>query len=674
MMTIFNRLLAPILFGSLCLSALSACSDAPTDVIPSPDEDVAEQRQTLAVPEDGLADAYALYKLQVARFGFDKVFTVGYAYHPGISTEKAPDANGFLPRGQARIRFAVRNAQGAITTPGQIDATLEEAPAGGSFDLWFVKNVAGSGRTVRPETGDLLRKVGSFNGVSPNGGKSLSVVVSASANADLDIFDFDQLVVTRAGQSPVASRVAVGARTLFEKRFYREQNLHTGLDPVPAAASLSSSVESNDPLVRRGAFLFSSETFGGNGRVCTTCHRLENNLTIDAAFIATLPANDPLFVAEFNPNLAGLENSAALRSRGVNLEHLDGFDGPGVLRSVQHTFSLSTTIGMEQANSGFPLAAPDHRLGWSGDGSPGRGTLNEFAFGAIIQHYPKDLARRPGIDFRIPTQEELDALEAFQLFSGRQKLVDGRALTLRDAGADHGRTLFLSGGSGGKCTNCHLDMGIIDNGTPPLPINFVLTTGVRSLTPDFPVDDGFLSPRPIDPETGIAPPLLGTGSFNVQPVIEAADSGPFFHNNQITTIEQAVKFYTTDAFRTAPHGFDIQLSPSEVDHIANFLRVMNAAENVRQVRKRVQFVRDNRTTGNADLLKVAIADTKDAIDDLSPKGLNPSAVQALQTTQLTLTIALANSDANRPAFMDNALVWLGLAKQDLFSGNPNDEF
>ena len=101
---------------------------------------------------------------------------------------------------------------------------------------------------------------------------------------------------------------------------------------------------------------------------------------------------------------------------------------------------------------------------------------------------------------------------------------------------------------------------------------------------------------------------------------------------------------------------------------------MNAAENVRQVRKRVQFVRDNRTSGNSDLLKVAIADTKDAIDDLAPKGLNPSAVHALRTIQLTLTIALANPDASRPAFMDNALVWLGLAKQDLFSGNPNDEF
>jgi hypothetical protein len=300
--------------------------------------------------------------------------------------------------------------------------------------------------------------------------------------------------------------------------------------------------------------------------------------------------------------------------------------------------------------------------------------LNEFAFGAIIQHFPKDLARRPGVDFRIPTQAELDALEAFQLFSGRQKLVDGTALKLRDAGAEVGRTLFLSGGSGGKCTNCHLDMGILDGGVPPLAINFVLTTGVRSLSPDLPLDDGYLAQRPIDPATGQVPPLLGDGSFNVQPVIEAADTGPFFHNNEITTIEQAVDFYTTDAFRTAPHGFDIVLSPTEVDQIGSFLRVMNAGENIRQVRKRSRFVRDNRSSGNSELLTVAIADTQDAIDDLAPKSLNPAAVHALNTVKLTLRTAQANPDANRPAFLDSALVWLDLARQDLFSQNPNGEF
>jgi cytochrome c peroxidase len=48
-----------------------------------------------------------------------------------------------------------------------------------------------------------------------------------------------------------------------------------------------------DPLVAKGRELFFKETFDGNGRTCGTCHRAEDNLTIDAAFIATLPSNDP---------------------------------------------------------------------------------------------------------------------------------------------------------------------------------------------------------------------------------------------------------------------------------------------------------------------------------------------------------------------------------------------
>jgi hypothetical protein len=114
---------------------------------------------------------------------------------------------------------------------------------------------------------------------------------------------------------------------------------------------------------------------------------------------------------------------------------------------------MQTLVGPENASAPFPNGPPDHRLGWSGDGAPGRGTLAEFAFGAIIQHFPRDLRRRPGADFRIPTQEELDALEAFQLFTGRQKHVNATALALRESQAQNGRQLFLKIGSGGKCAD-----------------------------------------------------------------------------------------------------------------------------------------------------------------------------------------------------------------------------
>src|SRR3989442_15209482 len=94
-------------------------------------------------------------------------------------------------------------------------------------------------------------------------------------------------------------------------------------------------------LIPRGRDLFFNETFAGNGRTCGTCHPAENNFTIDPAFIATLPKDNPLFVAEFNPNLReNFENPALMREFGLILENLDGFDdlkNKFVMRGVPHT-------------------------------------------------------------------------------------------------------------------------------------------------------------------------------------------------------------------------------------------------------------------------------------------------------------------------------------------------
>jgi cytochrome c peroxidase len=40
---------------------------------------------------------------------------------------------------------------------------------------------------------------------------------------------------------------------------------------------------------------------------------------------------------------------------------------------------------------------------------------------------------------------------------------------------------------------------------------------------------------------------FGNGTFNTPTLIEAADSGPFFHDNAIETIEEAVGFYNANA-------------------------------------------------------------------------------------------------------------------------------
>jgi hypothetical protein len=474
--------------------------------------------------------------------------------------------------------------------------------------------------------------------------------LTAALGADI-AFDLDLLVVTKGGKTPDQSVVAVGDRTLFEKRLFRFRQ-GKGLDPV--TGPLANNIETNDPLVARGAELFFNETFGGNGRTCGTCHRAEESLTISPDFIATLPESDPLFVPETNTALAKLENMQLLRSRALVLENLDGFDDPKhkfVMRSVQHTLSLNLTNGIGNAANFFGFGGPpDARLGWSGDGGPGRSTLHEFTFGAIMQHMTKTLARKPGVDFRIPTQEELDALEAFQLFTGRQAPTDFTSRFLTDPRGENGRNLFLQTG----CTFCHTDLqGFVDF------TNQNFDTGVANLTPDLAGDDGFGTP--------------GDHTFNPPPLADAADTPPFFHNNAMPTIEDAVSFYFSPTFQASPSSFFIfpqNMPSSDQADIAAFLRIVNAATNMAQVRKRVTYIQNVRSDGNTDILKIALADTNDAEVDLAAKDLNPDVQKQISKIQSLLRAAQADADANRPAQMKKIRKLLDAASAALFTTTP----
>ena len=144
-----------------------------------------------------------------------------------------------------------------------------------------------------------------------------------------------------------------------------------------------------DELIARGRDLFFNQTFEGNGRTCGSCHPASNNFAIDPAFIATLPGDDPLFVAEFNPALAeNFESPTLMREFGLILENQDGFDdleNNFNMRGVPHTLGLSVSIDSREGP----------RTGWSGDGAPGDGSLRSFATGAVIQHFTKTLGRVP---------------------------------------------------------------------------------------------------------------------------------------------------------------------------------------------------------------------------------------------------------------------------------------
>ncbi|HEX6765881.1 MAG TPA: hypothetical protein VF103_10400 [Polyangiaceae bacterium] len=356
-----------------------------------------------------------------------------------------------------------------------------------------------------------------------------------------------------------------------------------------------------------GADIFFRENFNGNGRTCGTCHRVERNFAIDATFIARLPNSDPLFIAENTSDgfsLDDLERPAQMRARGLILENVDGTapEGPNVrfvLRSVPHNLSMGTSI----KNGGFNLTPHVDRTGWSGDGAPFGGTngsgvtmtgrLDDFTMGAINQHFTRSLNRVPGVDFRKATEQEGQAVATFMKQLGRLNDIDINSIAFSDAGAEIGRQRFSAVG----CTGCHGNAGA-NNGSPPFNGN--QPTNVESVRhldlSAFPSDGG-------EGDTpGAAPPApLGAKTFNTPPLIEAADTGPFFHTDtrivgapaentsSAQTIEQAVAFYGSPAF-------NLGVTADDIVNIARFLRATNAIFNIQMASNRILGARN---MGNA---------------------------------------------------------------------------
>ena len=102
---------------------------------------------------------------------------------------------------------------------------------------------------------------------------------------------------------------------------------------------------------------------------------------------------------------------------------MDDLENKFVMRGVPHTLGMALSLAPGAPFDGT-TTPPNERTGWSGDGAPSNGTLREFAIGAVTQHFPLTTNRVPGVDFQLPSDEDLDKLEAFQLFLGRDTELD----------------------------------------------------------------------------------------------------------------------------------------------------------------------------------------------------------------------------------------------------------
>jgi hypothetical protein len=696
---------------TLKLLAIALVMAAFLPILLSINDPSSEQEPQVAGAGLGTAETllinYKNWEAQYVKNGGDRNLVVPMGWFKGLST-------GFTSsRGQAKLNLI----------DGTVSVAIEGLPKAQNWEFWLIDNISGDGRTVMPEPGDVMLRVGALK----HDGKVAKLEADLGADV-LANFDLDLVVVTQAGKDPTEDRTLAGTTTLFHELYRSGKRGNFGVlsDAEPTAPKtedhslLSRLSEALSPtahaqiggfpptddgstggtvddggggtitvppataeMINQGRTLFFNETFAGNGRTCGTCHRENNNLTIDPKFIATLPANDPLFVAEFTPALASnFENPTLMRKVGLILENVDGFDNLATkftMRGVPHTLALLQNTLNPAAIDGSTVP-PNERTGWSGDGAPGTGTLKEFAIGAVTQHFTKTLNRVAGVDFRLPTEAELLAMEAFQRSTGRRAdlvLSGPGALSLKSEVAARGQELFVATGvfgqpapGLGRCNLCHLNAGASFNGTDNANFN----TGVETL-PDQAAD--LVRPPQLNPpdggfgrDPGAPGGGFGNGTFNTPVVVEAADTGPFFHNNAIDTIEAAVAFYDGDSFNNSPAGIavgGIEIDGTQIRAIAAFLRVINSLESIRtaidlETRARtLKFLSDT-----VSLLNLSIAELNDAIEVLDCGGLHPEAVQKLRrAVELDTQAKTTSSRATRNNLIDQALALKRAARADM---------
>lgn len=582
-------------------------------------EDYTTPRKATIGSAQNLNVAYQKWKQQLNSYdNAEMVVPIGWA--KGLSTER------ISARGSAKINLE----------DSKVAIKLQNIKEAYAFDAWLVDNISREGQTTKPEEGDNIRYIGRLNREA-----DLAFLDAELEQDALLSFEIDAIVITKAGVRPEEGGLMYGMPGLFQ-RLYRDEfvqqngnpaadddNLLSLAAPAAYASESAKSLSVLQTLVEDGEEIFFNETFNGNGRTCGTCHPAENNFTIDPSFIATLPDDDPLFAAENIPELnhelnGGLffENPVLMRERALIVVNADGFDDLAnkfVMRSVSHVFAQALSIEPSTGDGSDPGKL--HRTGWDGDGSPGTGTLREFAIGAVNQHNPLTLNRVEGEDFRLPTDFELDALEAFQLSLGRQEELDLQNMTFLDPSVNGGKGRFLGQD---KCHQCHGNAGAISTTDPNRGANANFNTGIEdSVNPA----DQLNQPMPRDGGAGHDGNMVdgfGDGKFNVPSIVEAADTAPFFHDNSKESLRNAVVFYATDEFNNSPAGQAIGgiVLGTGAFEIEDFLRVINSLENMRSAE---QYINQAMALGLEEGLKaigLAKIDLEDAESVLAGGGLH----------------------------------------------------
>ncbi len=306
--------------------------------------------------------------------GGDNNYVVPLSYIKGLST-----------------RFTEASGKTVVTfETGQVTVSVEGLPAledSSAYELLLVDNKASPENSAALDTGPNGDEVISLGLLDVQG--TIAVLEKDLDAERLRQFEVDMVMVRLVGPNLPEEFIIGGLTNLFYK-WNRMAGLKGAeprglgwlvrkLSPPMVAFAAGRASQANrqlSQLVEQGEQLFFNETFDGNGRTCGTCHRSENSFTIDPSFIATLPNTDLLFIAEFTPALAKLENPTLMRGpRGLILENIDGFNQPPVFRASPPMINLSFT-GPYGLSAEFA-------------------TISAFDIGAVAQHFTKNTGGNP---------------------------------------------------------------------------------------------------------------------------------------------------------------------------------------------------------------------------------------------------------------------------------------
>ena len=195
-------------------------------------------------------------------------------------------------------------------------------------------------------------------------------------------------------------------------------------------------------------------------------------------------------------SVLGLEDPKRMRTsadtvnfpqgRGLILENIDGFPPtPPVFRKSPHLLNLNQRFGP---------------FGLSGS----VGDLQSFATGAVTQHFPRTLNRNSGgsdPDFRLPTPDELAAMEAFMRSLEFPAGTDPNKFNLTrfvvTAAQQRGFNAFFGAA---KCSACHngtvlTDSALFNTGVVNQVINSA-ASGQSSLRAQHSLRDAFVQRPP----------------------------------------------------------------------------------------------------------------------------------------------------------------------------------